>query len=116
MFLKGTFSQSDEIQENKPSTNEIENLLKFGAFAFLDEGKEGEDLKTQKIEDILKKNSILPDKRGNYKLTKSTFDVEEDKIPNVHDKEFWSKMMPQLETVSISAMEKNMRMGKSEIV
>lgn len=58
VFSKGAFHQTDEQVENKnkPSTEEIENLLKFGAYALFD--KNNENIKEMEIEEILKKNSI----------------------------------------------------------
>jgi len=61
VFSKGAFHQTDESIEsiNKPSTQEIENLLKFGAFALLE--KTNENIKDMDIDEILKKDSVPSD-------------------------------------------------------
>lgn len=58
IFQKGAFGNDDSLdisEEKKASPEEIENLLKFGAFAFFDneEDDEGANIATMKIEDIL---------------------------------------------------------------
>ena len=113
VFAKGAFHQSDEAIEakkkDKPSTEEIENLLKFGAYAFLDDQEDKEEMK-KSIDEILKDNTVKKDdKKGGYSFS---FEVDE----KLEDKEFWQKMLPNLETVSIQAMEKMMRAGKFEII
>ncbi len=82
VFTKGAFHQSDEAIESKkndkPSTEDIENLLKFGAYAFMgDKEGEGEEMK-QSIDEILKNNSVKIDteKKG-YGFSKSSFEVDE---------------------------------------
>ncbi len=53
----------------KIDPKEIENLLKYGAYAFLEEGS-GENLANTHIDDILSKNS--KDTRE-YKMTKGLY-------------------------------------------
>jgi hypothetical protein len=88
VFSKGAFHQTDEQIENKnkPSTEEIENLLRFGAYALLD--KSNDNIREMGIEDILKKNSA---QEGDA-LQFSNFDVDE-KAPKVSDEDFWEKIL-----------------------
>jgi SNF2 family DNA or RNA helicase len=113
VFSKGAFHQTDESIEkkDKPSTEDIENLLKFGAYAFI-EGSDDEDQGVMEIDEILKKTKKETESKP---FSKSTFEIDE-KVPKVSDAEFWQKMLPALETVSIVSMEKKMRAGKSEII
>jgi len=57
LFQKGAFGDDEtmDISDDKKATpEEIENLLKFGAFAFLDnDDEEQQNLTNMKIEDIL---------------------------------------------------------------
>ena len=87
VFSKGAFHQTDETIENqnKPSTEEIENLLKFGAFALLD--KTNENLKDMEIDEILKKNSVPGDQ-----VQHSNFDADEN-MPKLNDENFWDKVL-----------------------
>jgi hypothetical protein len=64
----------------KINPKEIENLLKYGAYAFLEEGS-GDNIANTHIDEILSKNSgkSLEYKmtKGLYTLQKSTFNVNE---------------------------------------
>jgi hypothetical protein len=91
-------------QELKINPKEIENLLKYGAYAFLDDGS-GENIANTHIEEILSKNQTREYKatKGLYTLQKSTFNVNEGgrsstqkgkNIPNVNDPNFWDKVLP----------------------
>lgn len=57
VFQKGAFGIDDDEQatDSKMSKEDIEKLLRQGAFAFLNDGdgEETEDITTMKIEDIL---------------------------------------------------------------
>ena len=57
LFQKGAFGDKDEniSSELKINPKEIENLLKYGAYAFLDDGS-GENISNTHIDDILAKN------------------------------------------------------------
>jgi hypothetical protein len=62
----------------KINPKEIENLLKYGAYAFLEDGS-GENIANTHIEDILSKNNNKNKEykitKGLYTLQKSTFNV-----------------------------------------
>ena len=116
VFSQGAFSQADDkIKQDKPSSEEIENLLKFGAYAFLD--KDEEDVNAKEIEKTLKeikegsqsKEKEGKKKSGAYKLLKSKFEVKDEDVSellNVNDSDFWNKVLPTLDTVSIKSLEK----------
>jgi hypothetical protein len=97
-------------QELKINPKEIENLLKYGAYAFLEDGS-GENIANTHIEDILSKNSGKSREykvtKGIYTLQKSQFNVHEggrsstqkgsaskSNVPNVNDPNFWDKVLP----------------------
>jgi hypothetical protein len=97
----------------KINPKEIENLLKYGAYAFLEDGS-GENIANTHIEDILSKSSNKSKEykmtKGLYTLQKSTFNVQEggrsstkkgesasktkSNAPNVNDPDFWEKVLP----------------------
>ena len=67
---------------NKINPEEVEKLLKYGAYAFLDDDPEenSQDTKdtaatSMKIEDILKNKKDKSGKKKSYTLQKSTFTV-----------------------------------------
>ncbi len=102
LFQKGAFGDDDTANisdDKKASPEEIENLLKFGAFAFLDNDDDEENnIKNMKIEDILasKGREKKPSKKG-HQILKSSFNTEDKKGSgkvsknklDVNDKEFW---------------------------
>ena len=93
-----------EISDDKKATpEEIENLLRYGAFAFLEnDDEETQKMNSMKIEDILQSKGR--EKKGSKKghtLQKSTFNVEDKKSgknsaaknkPDVNDPNFWEKV------------------------
>ena len=91
LFQKGAFADSSDSKANdlaKMAPQEIENLLKYGAYAFLDPDGDDEDEAKDtgiKIEEILKsrgKSSGRKDKKdekkkksGEYSLQRTTFNI-----------------------------------------
>lgn len=117
LFQKGAFGHDETMdiaEDKKASPEEIENLLRFGAFAFLDndEDEEKDSNINMKIEDILaNKGKDKKEKKGSkkgYQLQKSTFNIEDGKKdkddkkeksgknskskPNINDPNFWEKV------------------------
>ena len=82
LFQKGAFGDKDGdlAQEMKINPKEIENLLKYGAYAFLDDGS-GENIANTHIEDILSKNTS---KQREYKMTKGLYTLQKSSF-NVPD-------------------------------
>ena len=81
-------------------------MLKYGAYAFLDEGS-GENIANTHIDEILKKNTGKSKDykmtKGIYTLQKSTFNVHESgrssatkskNNPDINDPNFWEKVLP----------------------
>ena len=101
--------------ELKPDQKEIENLLRYGAYAFI-EG-EGDDVQNMNIDDILGKKDKKKNKKGKH-LSKSTFNVDEyeKKLDKLDDDAFWKEILPSLETVSVQALEKKLKFDRAEIV
>jgi chromodomain-helicase-DNA-binding protein 7 len=114
LFQKGAFGDKDNNEVSKDmkiDPKEIEYLLKYGAYAFLEEGS-GDNLNNTHIDDILAKNSKDQKEykmtKGLYTLQKSKFDVNEGRssthksgsasksggVPNVNDPNFWEKVLP----------------------
>lgn len=115
LFQKGAFGDKDRDElsnEMKINPKEIENLLKYGAYAFLEDGS-GENIANTHIEDILSKNNNKNKEykmtKGLYTLQKSTFNVADGRsstqkggsaskskgaAPNVNDPDFWEKVLP----------------------
>lgn len=99
----------------KPDQKEIENLLRYGAYAFI--GSDGEDVKEMDIDEIFKKKTKGSKKKGKS-LNKSTFNVDEyeKKLNKLNDEDFWKEILPSLETVSVQALEKKLKFDRSDIV
>ena len=130
LFSKGAFHQDDDpdlakltlrgIAELKPGSKEIENLLKYGAYAFID-NEENEELNNQfnkDIDEILatgKKKEFCYNK-GIYTLQKSTFNAQKyENLPDVEDPDFWNKVLPFESIMSISVLEKRFKKEKREL-
>lgn len=112
LFSKGAFNQGindiglqdgfqlRSLSDFKQDSKEIENLLKYGAYAFLDnEGKgDDEDIKNKDIDEILAtgKKKEFSYNKGVYTLQKSTFNAlkYEKGMPDFNDPEFWNKALP----------------------
>jgi len=103
----GTFGQEDE--DGKPTTQEMEQLLKKGAYALMDEDDEGKQFCEDDIESILAKRtrtrvvegaktSSWLNKQG-LNVTKSKFTAEgADAGVDLNDPMFWQKIMPNFVT------------------
>ncbi len=120
LFSKGAFNQNTSDQniamegglqlraltDLKQDSKEIENLLKYGAYAFLDNnegGQNGEDiinLKNKDIDEILAtgKKKEFQYNKGVYTLQKSTFNASKyergGNMIDINDPEFWNKVLP----------------------
>ena len=110
------------LAELKQDSKEIENLLKYGAYAFMDGGDDeaaAASLKNKDIDEILatgKKKEFTYNK-GVYTLQKSTFDAAryEKGLPDVNDPDFWNKALPFQTLISIGMLEKKFKKEKKEI-
>lgn len=77
-------------------------MLRYGAYAFLDEEGECTTQQNCKIDDILKRTSKNDKKvRSAYTLQKSSFNVHESgkssakkHLPDANDPNFWEKVLP----------------------
>lgn len=111
------------LTDLKQDSKEIENLLKYGAYAFMDEGGDangGEDVKNKDIDEILAtgKKKEFSYNKGVYTLQKSTFNAskyEKGALPDVNDPDFWNKVLPYDQIISISVLEKKFKKEKKEI-
>ena len=138
LFSKGAFNQNylddQSIQmegglqlraltDLKQDSKEIENLLKYGAYAFMDQEGEGENvqnLKNKDIDEILAtgKKKEFQYNKGVYTLQKSTFNAskyQKGGLPDVNDPNFWNKVLPFDQIISISVLEKKFKKEKKEI-
>lgn len=99
----------------KPDQKEIENLLRYGAYAFLD--NDGEDNADLDIEDLFKEKGKKSKKKGKS-LNKSTFNVDEyeKKLSKLNDDDFWKEILPTLEILSVQALEKKLKFDRADIV
>ena len=94
--------QLKSISELKQDSKEIENLLKYGAYAFMDDadqkGKDFVEEPCKDIDEILResKQKEFNYNKGVYTLHKSTFNARkyEKNFPDVNDPNFWNKAMP----------------------
>ena len=102
--------------EFKPDQKEIENLLRYGAYAFI-EG-EGDDIENMNIDDILTKNGKGKKGKKGKHLSKSTFNVDEyeKKLDKMNDDDFWKEILPSLDTVSVQALEKKLKFDRADII
>lgn len=108
------------LTEIKQDSKEIENLLKYGAYAFIDnEGEDNDHLNFNKdIDEILAtgKKKEFSYTKGLYTLQKSTFNASKyEKLPDVNDPDFWNKVMPFESIISISVLEKKFKKEKKEM-
>jgi hypothetical protein len=111
------------LTDLKQDSKEIENLLKYGAYAFMDQegGEGGEDVKNKDIDEILAtgKKKEFQYNKGVYTLQKSTFNASKYEkggaLPDVNDPEFWNKVLPYDQIISISVLEKKFKKEKKEI-
>jgi chromodomain-helicase-DNA-binding protein 7 len=120
LFQKGAFGHSDEVNDvSKINPEEVEKLLKYGAYAFMEEEETDEQKNANniKIEDILKgrdkKHHHKHEKKQAYTLQKTTFNVQEGSAKdsgrtsaskttgeakkeklNINDPNFWEKVLP----------------------
>lgn len=63
------------------------------------------------IDEILKKNSVTGDQ-----IRHSNFDADEN-MPKINDENFWDKVLQnQVDNVSLTSMEKKLRLSKNEIL
>lgn len=129
LFSKGAFHTDDAeltslhlkgLAELKQDSKEIENLLKYGAYAFIDnEGEDNDQVNFNKdIDEILatgKKKEFTYNK-GLYTLQKSTFNARKyENLPDFEDPEFWNKVLPFESIISISMLEKKLKKDKKEM-
>jgi chromodomain-helicase-DNA-binding protein 7 len=89
----------DQAVFNKETRNEIENLLKHGAYNILEEdASKSKQFAESNIEEILEKNARVVNfnvVRGCYSVLKSTFVSQTaDSSINLDDPNFWSKVLP----------------------
>jgi len=112
LFQKGAFGDDETTilaDDKKASPEEIENLLRYGAFAFLDNGlggdgdEDGDNNINMKIEDILANKGKDKKSKKGHTVQKSTFNVEHNdgkkkdgknskNKPDVNDPKFWEKV------------------------
>jgi hypothetical protein len=85
----------------KQDSKEIENLLKYGAYAFMDnEDEGGVDMKNKDIDEILAtgKKKEFTYSKGVYTLQKYTFNASKYEkkgcLPDINDPKFWDKALP----------------------
>jgi hypothetical protein len=101
----------------KPDQKEIENLLRYGAYAFIDDGQDDEDVD---IEELFKNKGkkIKCSKKKGKSLNKSIFNVDEyeKKLDKLNDDDFWKEILPTLEVLSVQALEKKLKFDRAEIV
>jgi len=96
---------------SKENRGEVEELLKHGAYSLIDEdSSKSQRFVESNIEDILEKNSHVVTYtlvRGSYSLGKSTFVSDSaDQSIDVHDPEFWSKVLPRQISVAAKLQER----------
>jgi len=110
LSMKGLKNLEDSNQKN------IETLLKYGAYAFMDDGENGKDNQADlAIEDILAKGKKADYQKTGYSLNKSKFDaMKHESIPSFNDEHFWDKVLPK-ENMSVTALEKRLKKEKREI-
>lgn len=103
------------VNELKPDQKEIEDLLRYGAYAFIDDG--GGDDEDVDIEDLFKEKGKKSKKKGKS-LNKSTFNVDEyeKKLSKLNDDDFWKEILPSLEILSVQALEKKLKFDRADIV
>lgn len=127
LFQKGAFHDQindDNADMNKINPEEVERLLKYGAYAFLEEELQNSQdaeqtaANSMKIDDILKNKKERGPKKGkSYTLQKSTFTVADmtgkkdsgkssatksasktdeagKQKLNINDPNFWEKVLP----------------------
>ena len=99
----------------KPDQKEIENLLRYGAYAFID--NDGDNIEEMDIDELFTKK-VKGSKKKGKSLNKSTFNVDEyeKKLDKLNDEDFWKEILPSLETVSVQALEKKLKFDRADII
>lgn len=99
----------------KPDQKEIENLLRYGAYAFID--NDGDIIEEMDINELFTKK-VKGSKKKGKSLNKSTFNVDEyeKKLDKLNDEDFWKEILPSLETVSVQALEKKLKFDRADII
>ena len=116
---------------DKVNPEEVEKLLKYGAYAFLEDEEDPElaNQSSMKIEDILKGKKEKKGKEKAYTLQKSTFNVDDPEKKNsgknsatkvkeklnVNDPNFWEKVLP-FDGYNPKQLMRKFRAKKNEIV
>jgi hypothetical protein len=103
---------------NKVDPSEVEKLLKYGVYAFLDEEEGSENAQNSnaiKIEDILKNKG---GKRGG--IQKTSFNVDSGKNSTkkgvkINDPNFWEKVLP-FEGYNSKQLLRKFKQKRAEIV
>ena len=108
-------TKEGNLMDLKPDQKEIENLLRYGAYAFIDD--EGGDIEEMDIDELFTKKTKGSKKKGKS-LNKSTFNVDEyeKKLDKLNDEDFWKEILPSLETVSVQALEKKLKFDRADII
>jgi hypothetical protein len=113
----GTFNNENE--DDKPTSKEMEQLLKKGAYALLDDDNEAtEEFCADDIESILKKRTrtrVVQGTKTASWLNKAGMSVSKSKFStggasggvNVDDPDFWQKVMPDFVTPHIMLVKLN---------
>ena len=116
IFSKGAFndisvSQTGNLADIKEDPKEIENLLKYGAYAFLNEENDrNHEIENLDIEKLISEAGEGTLKKGVYSYEKKTFDVSEHEknIPDFSNDKFWSKVFSD-DCVSIANLAKKFK-------
>jgi hypothetical protein len=94
--------------------------LKYGAYACIDNGDDEEEkaLFNKNIDDILAtgKKKEFTYSKGIYTLQKSSFNTSKyEKRPDINDPDYWNKVLPFDNMISISGLEKKLKKEKKEM-
>ena len=116
IFSKGAFndisaSQTGNLGDIKEDPKEIENLLKYGAYAFLNEDNDRQhEIENLDIEKLISEAGEGALKKGIYSYEKKSFDVSEHEksIPDFSNDKFWSKVFSD-DWVSIANLAKKFK-------
>ncbi|CAI2362631.1 unnamed protein product [Moneuplotes crassus] len=116
-FTDENFSNTGNFNEIKNNPNEVENLLKHGAYAFLNEENDKEnDIESLDIDKLIEDAGKGGLKKG-YNYEKKTFDVAEHErdIPDFQNDKFWNKIFSD-DIPSVANLEKEFKSNRKKLL
>ncbi|CCI45010.1 unnamed protein product [Albugo candida] len=111
----GSGSFHDGVQANKPSAQELVDLLKKGAYALLEDDQASKQFAERDIETILRENAHVCKTNADHRMQKSLAGIAVDRSSfvadgstgelSVDDPNFWEKVLPGAMSVEMLSIQ-----------